>query len=321
MNIIRLHSNTIFKNMPRVVTIGAFDGLHLGHQDLIGQLSLQEDKLQKDKLAPLQRTLITFEPLPHEVFMAQAHIARVMQLRDKIRCLQDLDAIDELVIIPFKKDVLAISADDFVQKILIKQLNTKILVIGDDFRFGYKALGDYKLLEAYAKQGYFELIRIESRHLLGERISSTRVRRALANADFAQIKALTGREYNISGRVIHGRKLARTLGFPTLNISLRHRNLPLRGVFNVKAVSLDAQHIEYSGLANIGFRPTVDGVKSMLEVHLLGGITGDFYGKYFSITFLNKIRDEQKFSGIDALKKQIEQDALQANLYAKINKI
>lgn len=311
MKIIRLNSYSVFSQEPRNLTIGAFDGFHIGHQDLIQKVDL---------LASTHgglRTLISFEPLPHEVFkLASFHkndIPRIMPLRDKITFLKETNLIDELIIIPFRNGFLTQSADAFIKDFLLVRLKAQSIVIGDDFRFGFKALGDYHLLKQYADQNLFLLYQMPSRCYEQIRISSTIVRNALKNSDLEAVQRFLGREYTLSGKVIYGRQLARTLGFPTLNIALKHAMLPIRGVFNVRARAC-ASGTVYNGIANIGLRPTIDGVCPMLEIHLFN-VSQDFYGQYFEVSFLSKIRDEIKFSGIDTLKAQIELDVHASKLY------
>lgn len=311
MKIIRLNSHSVFSAEPRNVTIGAFDGFHLGHQDLIHKVN---------SLAALHgglRTLISFEPLPHEVFklatLHQQDIPRIMPFRDKVLFLMETNLIDELIIIPFRNGFLKQSADAFIQNLLIARLGAKSIVVGDDFRFGFKALGDYQLLQQYADQGDFLLFKMPSRRHEQIRISSTLVRNALLNSDLAAVQRFLGREFTLSGKVIYGRQLARTLGFPTLNIALKHAMLPIRGVFNVRSRACQTGTV-YNGIANIGLRPTVDGVRPMLEIHLFTP-SQDFYGQYFEVSFLSKIRDEIKFSGIDTLKTQIALDVQASRAY------
>ena len=299
MQLIRgLHRWT--ESAPCAITIGNFDGVHLGHQAMLKQLVQAAQPLQ------LPSCVISFEPLPHEYFNQKDAPARLNGFRDRIRGIA-AQGIDKLLLLRFDKHQASQSADDFVQSILIEKLRAQHILVGDDFRFGHNREGDFALLQAYEKQGYFKLSQHETLNIDGARVSSTRVRKHLASAELDAAAALLGHAYTISGRVIHGEKVGRQLGFPTANIALNAHRPPLRGVFAVVA------HDENSGkafaaVANLGERPTVGGRRLLLEVHLLNA-EAELYGHHMRIEFIEFIRGEQKFDSLDALKTAISNDS------------
>lgn len=295
----------------RAVTIGAFDGIHLGHQKLLAKLSDL-----KDRDPALMRTLVTFEPLPHEFFLKEKAPVRVMNLREKLIYLKRNHLVDEVIILPFDSECRVLPADQFIQRFLVESLNIAAIVVGDDFRFGNRALGTPTLLSEYSNEYNFEVFKENYHYKEGVRISSTLVRKALSEADFSLAAEYLGRSYTMISRVVKGNQLARTLGTPTINLPIKRFNPPFSGVFNVIAQDCGAGR-KYFGVANLGFRPTVDGVKPNLEVHL-HNVDENLYGKYFEIEFISKLRDEQKFEGIEALKAQIEIDNQRSKEFFKL---
>ena len=284
------------------LTIGNFDGIHLGHQAILQRLK------QKARQLNLPLAVLIFEPQPQEYFMREKAPARLMRLRDKLHYLQQAD-VDYVICVKFNQDFAQLSAQDFIEQLLVQKLHTKFLIIGDDFHFGAKRQGDFTLLEQVAKKFGFEVENSHSFCFNQQRISSTAIREALAADQLEQAHALLGRAYSIWGKVIHGKKLGRTIGFPTANIRLQRQVNPVKGVYAVQ-VRLKTGEF-FQGIANIGQRPTVNGIKQLLEVHLFD-FQRNLYGQNIQVEFCYKLRDEAKFGSIEELKKQIQQDELQA---------
>ncbi|ODS12275.1 bifunctional riboflavin kinase/FAD synthetase [Vibrio scophthalmi] len=290
-----------------VLTIGNFDGVHLGHQAVLEQVSLQAKALD------LPSMVMTFEPQPLELFAKDKAPARLTRLRDKFVQLNKLD-IDRLLCVSFNTYFASLTADEFITDLLVKRLGVKFLVIGDDFCFGRGRKGDFAMLQQAGKRYGFEVVSTQSFCLQQLRVSSTAIRNALAQDGLPAAAQMLGRDYSISGRVSHGRKLGRTIGFPTANIPLKRCVSPVSGVYVVQALGLGEQAI--GGVANIGQRPTVNGVRQQLEVHLFG-FQANLYGKQLEIVLLQKLRDEHKFESFDALKQQIELDAEAARVWLR----
>ena len=288
-----------------VLTIGNFDGVHLGHQSVLRQLTVKAEQLQ------LPATVMTFEPQPLEMIIGDKAPARLTRLRDKYAALQK-QGIDQLLCVNFNRKFAALSADDFITELLVKQLGVKYLVVGDDFRFGYKRQGDFAMLQAAGIKYGFAVVSMASFTLDQARVSSTMVREALAQDDLALAEQLLGRPFSIFGKVAHGAKLGRTIGFPTANIPLKRCVDPINGVYVVEVLGLGKQVI--AGVANIGKRPTVGGERTQLEVNLFD-FTGDLYGKQLEVVLKKRLRGEAKFASFDALRQQIEQDVIAAKNY------
>ncbi|MCP5161125.1 MAG: bifunctional riboflavin kinase/FAD synthetase [Hahellaceae bacterium] len=333
MRLIRgLHN---LRAMPEgcVATIGNFDGVHKGHQVIIEQVKRKARELE------LPSVVMVFEPQPQEYFRGAQAPARLMRFREKLLALADQD-IDLLICLQFNHRVRKLTATDFVNQVLVSGLGVKHLVVGDDFRFGCDRSGDFHLLE---QQGQLQGFGVEHTQTVGfvqagdagkeaadalneARISSTRIRQALEANDFTLAEALLGRPYAISGCVIHGQKLGRQLGVPTANIALGRLRPALNGVYAVKVfrckaclgeagdvnetVDLDGWY----GVANIGVKPTINGSTPSLEVHIFN-FAGELYGEHLRVVFCQRLREEQKFSGLDALKAQIATDINQAKSY------
>ena len=288
---------------PSVVSIGNFDGVHLGHQHVIQTLLHHAERLQAAS------TVITFEPLAKEFFMPDS-VLRLTTLEQRTELLCGL-GVDRVLCIPFTSEFAARSPEGFVEDVLINALGIRYLSVGDDFRFGKNRTGDFNLLLGMGAEHGFEVHAHDTFKLGGERVSSGRVRAALAAGDFETAGQLLGRAYAISGLVSRGQQLGRTLNFPTANIVLPDFKMAVNGVYAVEA-TLDGQ--VYQGVANVGKRPTVDGKENRLEVHLFD-FDDDIYEQALQVCFVKKIRDEQKFESIDALKIQIGADAEQARLF------
>lgn len=288
-----------------VATIGNFDGVHLGHQAVLGQLAEKADELN------LPLTVVTFEPQPQEVFRPEQAPPRLTRFREKVQALTRY-AVDRVLVLRFNQAFSQQSPDDFIQNLLVNGLGVKYLVIGDDFRFGKDRAGNFERLKKAGKQHGFEVVNMHTFLLDGERVSSTRVRAALGKGDLNAAEKLLGRIYRMSGRVAHGDKKGRTIGFPTANIHLHRINTPLRGVFAVELFGVSGEPLP--GVANLGTRPTAGGMKTLLEVHLFD-FGDDIYGRHVHVNFLHKLRDERRFDSFDALKAQIVRDAEQAQVY------
>jgi|SRR6185312_4359009 len=280
-----------------VATIGNFDGVHLGHQKILQQVTEQANLLNLPSL------VITFEPLPAEYFLKDKAPARLLTLKEKLILLNKYN-ISKVLCLRFNKALENLNAEKFVSEILVKNLKVKSLIVGDDFRFGYKRQGDFALLQQLGEIHDFTVTHTQTVLWDNERVGSSRVRAALATGNLTLAAQLLGRPYTISGHVIYGDQRGHQLGFPTANIPLRRLVSPLSGVFAVKADGLP-------GVANVGNRPTVDGKQSRLEVHLFD-FNQTIYGRYLQVEFVHKIRDEQRFGSLEELKKQIELDAITA---------
>ena len=299
MELIRGEHNLRPRHRGCVATIGNFDGVHRGHQAVIGQL------LEEAGRRGLPSTLITFEPLPHEFFMGVKAPARLTALRERLQQFARL-GVDRVAILRFDATLAGLDAGRFVQRTLVDGLGVSAVIVGDDFRFGKDRAGDFgSLAQAGARLG-FDVLRQNTFALGDERVSSTRIREALATGDLDRVQQLLGRSYAISGRVRHGDKRGRTIGFPTANLALPKGTPAISGVFAIEASS--AEGLRARGVANVGTRPTVDGRIPLLEVHLFD-FTGDIYGHHLCVELKRKIRDERRFDSLEALKRQIRHDA------------
>ncbi|GJH42196.1 bifunctional riboflavin kinase/FAD synthetase [Pasteurella canis] len=301
-------------NLPKnlsgcALTIGNFDGVHLGHQAILRHLRQKADELN------LPVVVMLFEPQPREYFTDTDSPARLMRLRDKLHHLATL-GVDYVICIRFNQSFAQQSAEVFIEDWLVAKLKVKFLSIGDDFRFGAKRQGNFALLQQASKKFGFIVEDNHSFCVEQLRISSTAIREALANDNLTYATKILGKPYSILGRVAHGNKLGRTIGFPTANIPLHRQVNPVKGVYAVK-VRLKNNEI-YLGVANIGKRPTINGALQLLETHLFD-FKGDIYGQCIEVEFCHKIRNEFKFPSFDALKQQIAQDVETAKLFFRIN--
>lgn len=302
-----------FYNLPSkapacVATIGNFDGVHLGHQAVLSQLALKGDALG------LPSVVITFEPQAHEFFSPETAPARLSRFREKVETLSCY-SVRQLCVLRFNYKLANMTAEDFIQSLLVDGLNVKYLVVGDDFKFGKARLGDFSMLQKAGEKFGFQVVNMMTYSVDDFRVSSTRIRNALDAGDLNQAEKLLGRPYRMSGRVAHGAKRGRTMGFPTANINLHRCNVPLSGVFAIQLFGVAGEPI--NGVANVGVRPTVGTDKALLEVHLFD-FNRDIYGQHVQVHFLYKIRDEQKFADLDILIKQIRLDCDQAKHYFSI---
>jgi riboflavin kinase/FMN adenylyltransferase len=306
MELIRGLHNIKPKHQGCVVTIGNFDGLHLGHQTLIKQL------LVKSKTYNLPALVITFEPQPNEYFSPQEKVPRLMSFREKVEAVEAL-GIDRVLCIQFNEMIATQIAEVFVRKVLVEKLAAKYVLVGDDFHFGFKRMGNYSLLEQMGEKYHFATACMSTFEIDHQRVSSTRIRGLLEQGEVQQAIKLLGHAYRIKGRIAHGDKKGRILGFPTANILLQRREIPLRGVFAVEVMGI-ADH-PLAGVANIGVRPTLTNAsRRLLEVHLLD-FNEDIYGKKITISILEKFRDEMRFNSFDELKGQIQIDVEHARTF------
>ena len=285
-----------------VATIGNFDGVHRGHQAVLGQLRQQAATMR------LPATLITFEPLPREFFTPQSAPPRLTRLREKLLAMQQY-GIERVICLRFDRRLAGLAPEVFIREILVDSMGVKYLVVGDDFRFGEHRAGNFATLQAAGAHYGFEVARMHSFIVGNGRVSSTRIREALVHGDMLTASLLLGRPYAMSGRVAHGDKRGRTIGFPTANVYLHRASSPVAGVFAVELEGIADTPV--AGVANVGSRPTVDGTRSLLEVHLFD-FNADIYGKYVQVSFLKKLREERRFASFDALREQIHVDARQA---------
>jgi len=291
---------------PTVLTIGNFDGVHRGHKALLARLVAEAQRLR------LPASLLTFEPHPRDFFSPNDAPARLTSLREKIELIAEC-GVDRLYICRFNAAFAAHSAQEFVQTILVDGLATKHLIIGDDFRFGRGRAGDFAMLAEAGRQHGFSAEALPTIEWKGERVSSSAVRDSLEAGSMEHAARLLGRPYNIAGRVVGGDKLGRQLGFPTANVQLKRKRLPLVGVFAVTVSGVAA--LPWPGAASLGVRPTVaDGLQPALEVFLLD-YQGSLYGTHVSVEFLHKLRDQAKFESLDALKAQIALDVKATRTY------
>ncbi len=282
-----------------VATIGSFDGVHLGHQAILRQL------IDVSRQYNLPAVVIVFEPQPHEFFSGDRAPARLMRLREKIQALLAA-GVTRVLCVQFNERLRRLTAEEFIEKVLLDGLAIRHLVVGDDFRFGCDRRGDFALLRKIGSERGFGVTDTCTLELDGERVSSTRIRHLLEIGDFAQAEHLLGKPYSISGRIAYGQQLGRKLGVPTANVHLRRYRSPLHGVFAVSATLGDGSR--YQGVANVGVRPTVAGDKKpLLEVHLFD-FSRKVYGAFIDVVFHKKLREEQKFSSLDELQAQLQID-------------
>lgn len=292
---------------PIALTIGNFDGVHLGHQAMLASLRNAANKLG------LPACVMTFEPHPREFFAPDQAPARLTSLREKLTYLVQ-SAVDCVHICRFNYDFARISPEQFITRILNKELAVRWLLVGDDFRFGARRAGDFAMLQEFSAANGFIVETMPSVIIDGQRVSSTAIRQALARGDLNTAKKLLGRPYSISGRVIDGDKLGKQIGFPTANIQLKHNRPPLSGIFVVAVHGAVQSSLAtpLPGVASLGVRPTVhENGKPVLEVHLFD-FNQEIYGQHLQVNFLHKLRDEEKFADIDTLVRQIKKDVAQA---------
>ena len=293
---------------PHALSIGNFDGVHLGHQAILAEVRAQAAALG------VASGVVTFEPHPREFFAPHAAPTRLSSLREKIEFLAQ-HGIERAQICHFNRAFASLSADEFIDRVLVSGLRARWIMIGEDFRFGAKRMGDFDTLRTAGRSKGFD-VRAMPDVTLNDvrghtyRVSSSLLREVLSAGDVERAASLLRRPYSISGRVMHGDKLGRTLGFPTANVQMRHNRPPLTGIYAVRVAGLGDSPLD--GVASMGVRPTVTNSGEMrLEVFIFD-FDRDIYGKHIRVDFLKKIRDEEKYKDLDTLKHQIEQDARDA---------
>ena len=291
-----------------VLSIGNFDGVHLGHQNVLARL------IDKSLALNLPSVVMIFEPQPREFFAQKSGDfsqnqppARLMRLRDKLKYLGEA-GVDFVLCVRFCEKFAKLSAEEFITDLLVKQLKVRYLSVGDDFRFGAKRAGNYETLCNASLKYRFAVEESHTHSLEAERISSSLIREALQADNLTLAEKLLGKPYSIAGRVAHGNKLGRTIGFPTANIMLNRLVTPIQGVY---AVQVETKSGKFNGVANVGNRPTINGSKPLLEVHIFD-FNQAIYGEAIEVSFLHKIRNEIKFPSFEELKAQIKKDYEQA---------
>lgn len=306
MELIRGIHNLRPRHRGCVATIGAFDGVHCGHQAVLKGL------IDHGKELGLPTTVVIFEPLPREYFAPAKAPPRLMSFREKFEALREL-GIDRVLRIRFDDQTRDMEAETFVQQVFIDGLGVKFIVVGDDVHFGRNRGGNFETLKAWGKQFGFQVSDTKTLAIGKDRVSSSRIRQALESADFALAEQLLGKPYSISGRVMVGQQLGRQLDAPTANLQLYRLRAAMAGVYAVEVHGIN-NDVHY-GVANVGKRPTVgDLTKAILEVHILN-FNRDIYGKCIKVVFRKKLRDEKKFASIDDLKTYINNDIIAAKQY------
>jgi riboflavin kinase/FMN adenylyltransferase len=299
MEIIRGMHNIRPEHYGCVATIGKFDGVHHGHRMLLAHLKAKRDELGVPSL------LITFEPLPREFFEGANRPARLTRFRERVKLLAGT-GLDRVLCLPFNEQLRAVTAETVIEDFLVQRLGVRYVVVGDNFQFGRNREGNYAMLKAAGDRHGFGVSHLGTLTFEHGRVSSTRVREALALGDFSLAERLLGHEYFIMGRVAYGRQLGRELGVPTANVPLHRYRAALNGVYAAEVKGLDGRR--YQGVANIGVRPTVDGSNEpLLEVHIFD-FDRDIYGKLISVVFKHKLRDERRFDSLETLTAQIHAD-------------
>jgi len=287
-----------------IVTQGTFDGVHAAHKVIINRLK----ELAQHNGG--ETVVITFDPHPRLVIYPNDKSLKLLHtLDEKIEAL-DKAGIDHLVIIPFTKEFSKLSSSQFIRDIIVHQIGTKILVIGYNHRFGNNREGSFEHLKKYSPLYGFEVVEISEQEVDEVAVSSTKIRKSLEAGDIITANKYLGKNYQIQGTVLHGKKLGRTIGFPTANIHVSDKNklIPNDGVY---AVHILVNNKKYNGMLNSGYRPTVDGVNYSIEVHLFD-FNEDIYNQFITIQYVDKIREEIKFDSLDSLKNQLEKDKLRA---------
>ncbi len=309
MELIRGLKNLKPRHRGTVASIGNFDGVHLGHQAVLRDLQARA------KAADLPSTLVLFEPQPQEYLAPEKAPLRLTRFMEKWSRLEAL-GLDRVLCLKFGQALAETSAEDFVQKILVQGLGVRHLTVGDDFRFGKDRRGDFGLLKRAGTAAGFEVVDTASVALKGERVSSTRIRAALSEGDVATAAGLLGRPYGLTGRVMHGERLGRKLGFPTLNLALKRRTPALDGIFAARVLGIPGGPRDAA--AYIGKRPAVGGEEWVLEAHL-PGYEGELYGRRVEVQFLHRLREDRHFDSLDALSAQMHEDVATACAWLAAN--
>jgi riboflavin kinase/FMN adenylyltransferase len=302
MELVRGLHNISQRHRGCVLTVGNYDGVHLGHQQMIGALKARASQLGA------AATVLAFEPSSKEFIDPEGAPPRLTRWREKYLALAAL-GVDRLVTLRFDECMRAMTPRGFVDELIVAKLGTRHMVVGDDFRYGSNAGGTIESLRTAGEAHGFGVEQIAPFLVDGVRVSSTAVRERLEFADYAGAARLLGRPYRMLGRAVHGRRLGRTLGFPTANLRLMRRKPPLWGILAVWVHGIDSRPLP--GVASLGTRPTVNGIEPLLEVHVFD-FSGDLYGRPLEIEFVAKLRDEAKFDSLEAMKVQMQIDAARA---------
>ncbi len=304
MELVRGHHNLAQRHRGCVLTVGNYDGVHLGHQAMIALVKRRAVELG------CPATVLVFEPSSKEFIDPEGAPPRLTRWREKFLALA-AQGVERLVTLRFDERMRAMSPREFVDELIVAGLGTRHLVVGHDFRYGCHAAGTIETLTAAGRLQGFGVEQIEPFIADGVRVSSTAVRERLEHGHFQSAARLLGRPYRMQGRVVHGQKLGRTLGFPTANLRLGRRKPPLSGILAVRVSGIEGRPMP--GVASLGTRPTVDGVEPLLEVFLFD-FSGNLYGRVIEVEFVAKLRDELKFDSLDALVAQMHQDAERARV-------
>jgi len=302
MELIRGIHNLRERDRGCVATIGNYDGVHRGHQHMIAAVRARASELG------VPAVVVTFEPTPREFFEGPAAPSRLTRLREKLQALA-LYGVDRVVVLRFDRRMQGMGADEFVQRLLVDGLGVRHMVVGHDFHFARRREGTIETLRAAGAAHGFTVAEVGQFLLEGERVSSSLVREALNRGDLERATRLLGRPYRMAGRVRLGKRLGRTLGYPTANLALQRKVVPLWGIFAVRVSG--AGLVDYPAVSSLGTRPTVNGTDPLLEVHLFD-FDGDLYGQHLDVDFVARLRDEQKFESLDALVAQMNRDAAAA---------
>jgi riboflavin kinase/FMN adenylyltransferase len=302
MELVRGLHNLRERHRGSVVTIGNYDGVHRGHQHMLAAVREHATRLQ----APA--TVITFEPTPREYFEGGAAPSRLMRLREKVQALP-LYGVDRMVVLRFDRRMQGMGAQEFVERLLVHGLGVRHMVVGHDFHFARRREGTIATLREAGVRHGFEVEEVGQFLVDGERVSSSLVREALGRGDLARAAQLLGRPYRMAGRVRRGQQLGRKLGYPTANLALHRKVVPLWGIFAVRVSG--AGLVDHPAVVSLGTRPTINGTDPLLEVHVFDW-DGDLYGRYLDVDFVQRLRDEKRFESLDALVAQMHRDAAQA---------
>ena len=302
MELVRGLANLRDPHRGSVVTIGNYDGVHRGHQHMLATVTGRARELG------LPATVVTFEPTPREYFEGDSAPARLMRLREKLEALP-LYGVDRVVVLRFDRRMQAMGADEFVERLLVRGLGARHVVVGHDFHYARRREGNIDTLRAAGDRHGYTVEEVGRFLVDGERVSSSLVREALGRGDLARAGMLLGRPYRMAGRVRRGQQLGRRLGYPTANLALHRKVVPLWGVFAVRVSG--AGLVDHPAVASLGTRPTIDGTEPLLEVHVFDH-DGDLYGRYLDVDFVRRLRDERRFESLDSLVEQMHRDAAEA---------
>lgn len=302
MELVRGLANLRDPHRGSVVTIGNYDGVHRGHQHMLATVTARARELG------MPATVVTFEPTPREYFEGDSAPARLMRLREKLEALP-LYGVDRVVVLRFDRRMQAMGADEFVERLLVRGLGARHVVVGHDFHYARRREGNIDTLRAAGTRHGYAVEEVGRFLVDGERVSSSLVREALGRGDLARAGLLLGRPYRMAGRVRRGQQLGRRLGYPTANLALHRKVVPLWGVFAVRVSG--AGLVDHPAVASLGTRPTIDGTEPLLEVHVFDH-DGDLYGRYLDVDFVRRLRDERRFESLDSLVEQMHRDAAEA---------